>query len=821
MTKLLLGFFFLSFFLSNLSAQTFSLSGRVTGTDGRAVPFAAIYLKNTTKGTSANADGEYRLTLSLGKYEVVYRALNFKQEIKEINLQSSQRLNVVLINEAYELQTVTISGAEDPAYRIMRNTIKERKRHLEEVLSYTTDVYIKGVQKLLSAPKKFLGRDIDKVLSEEELDSNRTGIIYLSESESKFSFSRPDKIHEEMNASKVSGSNRSFSFNRASDMKFNFYENLSYWDELSARPMVSPIAENALFYYDYKLLGTIQENGETIHKIMVVPKRRADPVFRGNIYIIEGGWRIYSVNLQLTKESNLNFVDTLKIDQQFFPVSEKIWMPSGIKFEFTGGALGFRLGGYYIAVYKNYNINPALDKKEFVETLRITTEVNKKDSVYWLQNRPLPLTDEEKRDYIKKESIALKRESKPYLDSLDKVNNKFKIIRFLIGSGHNIRNRYEKETYSFSPLINSNTFFYNTVEGFALNYGVSYTKQFDTTQNRNTVFSGRIRYGFGNKKFHGSGSAVFPVKGYSLSVNLGSNVLDMNSEGGITTRANSINSLLYETNYQKFYQKKFLGATISGRISGGITATMGAEWASRMWLPNASDYTIRNLDDKAFSSNNPFVPALDVPLFPENQSLKLNIRFSYEFSKKYVTYPRGRYYLPSKYPRINLSYTKAINNVFGSDVDYDFISADISKSTIKLGLYGKTSFLISAGKYLNNSQLYYIDSKHFVGTQTLAFEQRQNAFLLLDYYLNSTADKYFEAHAEHNFSGFILNKIPLIRQLKLQEIIGANYLSTPALNNYSELYLGFKYLNFKGLYGMSFDQNNKLRSGFRIGYSLL
>ena len=88
-----------------------------------------------------------------------------------------------------------------------------------------------------------------------------------------------------------------------------------------------------------------------------------------------------------------------------------------------------RIMYFQIIMYKNYNINPALDKKEFVETLRITTEVNKKDSVYWLQNRPLPLTDEEKRDYIKKESIALKRESKPYLDSLDKVNNKFKIKR--------------------------------------------------------------------------------------------------------------------------------------------------------------------------------------------------------------------------------------------------------------------------------------------------------------------------------------------------------------------------------------------------------
>jgi hypothetical protein len=137
----------------------------------------------------------------------------------------------------------------------------------------------------------------------------------------------------------VSGRNRAFSFNRASDMAVNFYQNYETWRGMSNRPLVSPVADNAMFYYNYRYIGTSVENGETINKIQVSPKRAHDPCFEGYIYILDDSWRIYGLQLYITKKANINFVDTLKINQQFFPVSEKIWMTSSVKFEFTGGLI--------------------------------------------------------------------------------------------------------------------------------------------------------------------------------------------------------------------------------------------------------------------------------------------------------------------------------------------------------------------------------------------------------------------------------------------------------------------------------------------------
>ena len=805
------------FFSFSVSSQTITIKGKITDQAGLPVPFASVYQKNTTRGTSANSEGEYRLKLSPGKQELIFKAIGYRQENRELELKTDQTIDIVLAQTVYELNDVIVrAGAEDPAYEVIRNTIRKRKIHLREVSNYTADVYIKGLQKLLAAPKKFLGRNIEEMGKELGLDSNRKGILYLSESESKLSFIQPDKFREEMISSKVSGSNRSFSFNRASDLKINFYENLQDMEGLSSRPFISPVADNALFYYSYKLIGTTVESGLMVNKIQIIPKRNADPVFRGIIYIIEDSWRIHSADLFITKDANINLVDTLKIKQEFIPVGPKVWMPSSIQYDFTGGIFGFRFGGYYIALYKNYDLDAKLNKKDFAEVLRITKEVNKKDSSYWKQARPIPLTEEEQMDYIKKDALVAKRESKPYLDSLDKVNNKFKPLRFIIGSGYNPRNRFKKEYYRFSSLVNSG--FYNTVEGFGINYQVSYSKQIDSLTNKFLNLSGKIRYGFSSEKLYGSFSGNIPVNAANFAFNIGSDVLDLNNLGTISQLGNSINSLLYERNFMKMYEKKFVNLSVSQRIGGGLLASLTAEWANRKALQNTSDYTWRDLEKRHFTSNNPLLPELDLPMFPENQSFKIIFRATYEFSKEYATYPSGKFYRPSKYPLLGLSYVKGVNGIFGSDVGYDLLSVDITKSDIKLGLYGQLSFWGGVGKFLTNRNLYFTDNKHFVGNKSLSYIPKINNFLFLDYYTFSTSDKYLEGHAEHNFSGFLMNKLPLIRKLKLKEVIGFNYLGTPALKKYTEFYFGLQYLNFRGIYGMSYGNGNQAEKGFKIAY---
>ncbi len=813
-TSLILVFLGLSL---RVFSQQFSISGKITDENNRPIPFASVHIKNTSQGVSANSDGVYRLQLNAGTYNLQFKAVGYGQQTQQVALSQNQQIDIRLQTEVYQLKDITVhAGGEDPAYAIIRKAIKKRKTYLNEVNAYTCDIYIKGLQKLLAAPKKFMGFDVQKATSEAGLDSSRTGIVYLSESESKYSYMRPDLVHEVQVSSKVSGYNRAFSFNRASDMLVNFYQNFENWKRLSNRPLVSPIADNALFYYNYKLIGVTVENGETINKIQVIPKRGYDPCFEGYIYILDDSWRIAALQLAITKKSNINYVDTLKINQQFYPVGDKVWMPATIKFEFTGGAFGFKLGGYFISVYKNYDLNPVLNKKDFVERINIT-KGHDKDSVYWAQARPIPLTTEEKIDYQVKEKLAIKRESKQYLDSLDKANNTFKLTNLLL-TGIDTRNRYKKEYFHYNGVLSS--VLYNTVEGFAIKYGVGFTKMIDTVDNRFIAVNARVRYGFGNHLFGGVAGVSLPIKRMTLSFNAGSDVTDLNSQQPVSSLVNTVYTLFRRENFQKLYQKQFVSASFSGRVSGGWQASAYVEWANRKWLPNTADYSFFGKNDRQFTSNNPLLPTQDVPLFPENQSFKVSLRTSYDFSNRYETYPFGRRYLPSKYPTIGINYTKGISGVLGSDVAYDQVSADISKSGIDLGFYGQTSFFIGAGKFLNADKIYYPDYKHFDGNQVAVYKPSFNRFLLLDYYNYSTGDKYLEGHIEHNFSGFITNKIPLLRDLKLQEIIDVNYLSTPVLKNYTELGLGMQRGLIRVMYGRSYNTAGNIRNAIKVGVSL-
>ena len=799
----------------NTSAQVYTLSGKVVDEQQKVIPFATVFVKGSTNGSAANGSGEYLLKVASGKSDIIFSAIGFKQSSQSVIVKQNTTLNVVMSTELYSLDDVIVyADREDPAYQIIRKTIKERKKYLKESPAYTCEVYIKGVQRLLKTPEKFLGRDLNKVAQEAGLDSNRTGIIYQSESQSKFSFMPPKSFHEEMISSKVAGSNRSFSFNRASDLILNFYENYQEWKGLSNRPFVSPVADNALFYYDYKLIGTSVENGELINKIQLLPKRKYDPAYRGYIYIVDDSWRIHSVDFLMSKESNIAILDSLKIKQQFIAVNRKTWMPSNIKLEFSGGFLGFKFGGYYVGVYSNYDFKPNLKSADFKELLRITKEVNKKDSTFWETARPIPLTSEETLNYTKKDSIATLRLSKPYLDSLDKVNNKLKFSNILL-SGYSPRNRFKRESFKIDGLIPS--VLYNTVEGFAVNYGASFTKRVDTLNNRSFFWKGNVRYGLANKLFNANTQTTIPIgKISSLSLSLGSDMSDLNNNGSMSVMGNTLNSLIYQRNYMKLYQRKFGEATITSRLLGGLNGSFGLDYNSNNWVPNSSNYSFEFYDDRTLSSNNPFFPTIDQSVFQKYQSFKLRIGLSYNFSNKYVTYPSGKFYLPSKWPVISFKYIKAIPGFFGSDVDYDFLSFGIRKSDIKFGFYGNFSFSAEAGKFISSKNIYFPDFKHFNGNRALSFTPDPNQFLFLDYYLQSTPEKYFEAHAEHNFSGFFTNKIPLIRKLKLQELIGVNYLKTPTFKNYSEFYFGLSYTGIKVFYGISYENRQQVKSGFRI-----
>jgi hypothetical protein len=286
----------------------------------------------------------------------------------------------------------------------------------------------------------------------------------------------------------------------------------------------------------------------------------------------------------------------------------------------------------------------------------------------------------------------------------------------------------------------------------------------------------------------------------------------------MSLRSNTLNSLLFETNLPKFYKREFAGVTNTRELADGLQASLSLNYANNTSLVNTSNFKIRDIKDREYTSNNPFTPSLATQLFPNYQSFNLSATVSYTIGQTYITRPDGKFYQESKYPRFQLSYRKGFKDILNSDVDYDYLGFEIYQEKISTGLLGYFSFVVGSGKFLNNNKVYYPEFKHFRGNSSTIFPPNLRKFRFLDFYQYSTDRHFAEAHIEHNFAGFFINKIPLLRKLKLEEIIGFNYLTQPNKKNYKEYYFGVERLGFGVSYGYAFDGSKRVDQGFRIAY---
>jgi hypothetical protein len=200
------------------SQELIDISGKIRDVNGLPIAYTSVFVREQNISTMANQDGEYRIRLPQGKHTITFRFVGYKQEEIDVIVRKGIKINAVLDKDSYLLKEVTISGkkSENQANGLIRKVIARRKI-LRSTPSYSCDVYTKGVQRLVGAPKKILGQDVSQALN---LDSNRHGILYQSETKSKFFYNYPH-VKENMEASKVAGDRQGFSFNRALDLQIN------------------------------------------------------------------------------------------------------------------------------------------------------------------------------------------------------------------------------------------------------------------------------------------------------------------------------------------------------------------------------------------------------------------------------------------------------------------------------------------------------------------------------------------------------------------------------------------------------------------------
>ena len=788
--------------------------GKVTDEKGNPLPFVNIFEENTYNGTTTNEQGRFEINIKTpGNHTLLFQYLGYKTAKQVVTLDKTPvEIEVVLVEENIILNEVVINPKDNPANEIIRNAIKNKKDNSAKTARYTADFYSRGIFRVKNLPKTILGQKLD--FFDEIIDSTRSGILYLSETVSRITFQKPDKMKEEIIASKVSGRDNGFSFNNASSANFDFYDNYLEFDA----NVVSPIADNAFNYYRYQFEGSFfTENRQQINKIKIIPRRETEPVMSGYIYIVDDTYAIYAVDVNFTGTQIQNpALNTLALKQNFsYNSTTKVWAKNTQTLDFDAGMLGINMSGRFTYVYTNFTFPEKFEKKTFnAEVIKFEENANKKDDSFWNTIRPVPLTGEETTDYIKKDALQEKKKSKTYLDSIDAKRNKFSLTDIL--KGYSYSNSFKKWSINYNgPLLNTS---FNTIQGWNTNIGLSYFKR---NEDKNTYygFGSSLAYGFSDERFRPTAyfSAKLSNKSKTyLSVYGGNSVNQFNREEPISKLINSVSSLFFKNNFMKLYEKNFIASNFSREILNGLDMSLGLEYSERKPLFNTTDYAVIKSEDQ-YSSNHPLLPLDETSAIIDRHNLvKMNIGARIKFGQQYITRPDGKYNLGNdKYPSISINYEKGMAGN-KDNYNYDKLSARLQYS-LTLKNKGEIDINTKAGKFFNADGISFVDFQHFNGNQThVVFgTSYTNQFNLLPYYSGSTNDSYWETHMEYSDKGFIMNKIPLLNKLQSKLVLGFKNLSIPNRNPYQEFSAGLSNLGFGKYRILRIDYVRSYQNGYK------
>ena len=786
-------------------------------------------------------------------------------------------LDIVLQIQYYEIPEVRITASgEDPAYGIMRKVIGLAPYYLNQVSHYKAEVYMKGNLVIKRIPK-LLQKSMTMDARNESGSSVsskvfKQGDSFLMESMNEMEFNAPDKYIQRVISYQ---SNFPDQGNEISPM--NFVEASFYQPTLGnmAISPLSPVAfshykfkylgsspqgnfmvnkiqvipkrksqqlfEGTLFIIEdmwcLHSLDLVNENilGKIRVQQVFIPVKDDIwmPVsykFEINISIIgfkaDAGYgssikyNSVSPNIALKKPQNISiFSNNKAITQNKQDDTTRTKTRKQIEKILTKDELTNRdmikLSGLMEKESKEVqrdSSGKSLEVKDRVSQT-IDKDASKKDSSYWAEIRPIPLSEAEYKSLRVGDSLKaklnLKNEKKDTTRNAGKKKSKFARTFNEIVSGH-----VWSDTSGFSfynrGLLKLAGLSFNTVDGFTYGTDFRLTK---TWKNGNSIsFYPALRYAFSRQQLMWRLNTQYRfdrMDQRQVYLRAGISSRDINNNGGIDAFLNSLSSLFLKRNYVKLYESRYVTAGFRTEIANGIYGDLSGTFEDRRILSNTTNFSLIRYS-RDYTENVPDNPFLNNSIGPFNllQSQR------HENITGTITYtPRQRYRirkeikipLGSEWPTFSLTWKHGINEfseAASTLKHFDMIKFEASKSR-NIGAFNELYWIVRCGGFLNNSNISFFDYFHFSTQQfPVLFNNYRDAFMLPDYYSLSTPEFFTEGHIKYTTSYLLLKLLPGISNTLIRENLSASVLWSRYQKCYSEIGYSLSEVLFLGEIGV-------------------
>lgn len=765
-------------FLSHAQSFT-SASGIVKDSiTGEPLPFVSVYFDGSTIGAMTDDNGTFTLQNNQGYTKLAAASLGY--DTKFIDLKPGKKndnLEVLLKPTAFEISEVVVkpkrekyTRKDNPAVELIKKVIAHKNdNRIEAKPEYQTEVYEKLSLSLDNFnpnldKNKFLKKFkfIKNYLDTSEFNGKPILTVSVRENLSDFYYRKSPKAEKTIvRAKRMQGIDKTLDDGGGITSNLEeIFKSINIFDNnipILLNRFVSPLSSTlATTYYHYYIMDTLDVGGDKCVDLAFVPANSESYGFTGRLHItLDGNYAVKKVLLNTPANINLNWVDKLRIEQEFKQMPDSTWVldqeNTFVNFYVVKGTQ--QLYAHQLRNYDNYNFNVQNADSVFglLGALHVLPEATAQPDTFWTHNRPIPL--KEKEDALK-----------DLLGQLRKVpafNAIIKTAEILITGYIPTANDKKVTKFDFGPM--NTTFSANHLEGFRMRVGGMTTANLNPywfasgylaygTNDRKIKYNLKLTHSFTKKEYHEGENPVNNLSfiqeydvytpGQDFLFTSKDNIFVAWKVGEPVTKMQYIRKSVLQ------YEKEWLN---------------GLTWKS--WIMNQNNEAAGTLQYiKRDESGN---------LYHIKDFTTSEIGTQLRFAPGERAY-NGRsgkesvFNLSKDAPVFKLSHQLGIKGVLGGDYNYNHTEISAEKR-IWLSSFGHIDAQVKAGKVWDKVPfplLILPNTNQSITIQPEAFHM-MNA-------LEFVTDQYVSFNATYYLKGWILNRIPGIKWLRLREVLSFN-----------------------------------------------
>ena len=721
------------------------------------LPFATI-ITNAGLGEVTDADGKFVIRSKETITELSISYVGYKSQKVAIN-QATNYITILLQPSQENLNEVVVVAKENPALKIIRNTILNRnKNYVQKALnsfkytSYNKFIVtanpdsisgnIDSIFVLRKDKKVFKRIDSSNYEFKKRIDQSH---LYLSEKISEHTYKRGKNKKETILASRMAGFKQPIYEFLALDIEnFTFYKEVY---TLLGNKYINPLAKNAIKKYNYKILDTVINQIDSTFMIYYKPKKASEDIgLEGILYINSKQFALEKGIAQLKGIVNVKAVQKFKYKSDY-----NIWFPEETEISLRKGknktpvklfgSITFSASKENDSIVKtnkndpsdvsyltsrtkvfDISINEPVTVLNSASSIEIDDNISNRNETYWNKFRTDSISQRGLETYRIIDSISQK----------DGVEKKLHIGRKIL------KGYYPTKYFDFdlSQLIN-----FNNYEGFRLGFGGV----------TNSTFS---------NKFQLEGYTAYGFKDSKIKYRIGA-ALRLNKQN------NSWLGFSYTDDLHEAAKIDFLFDETSFSLINPRNLNISQFYGYRSYDINVEHDVFPNVESKLKLSHGRFNTKFDYQFTNGSQTFvdynltTATLAIKWTPFSKYLNSPIGKIAIKKGYPKITAQLTKSFENILDGDVDFTQFNFKI-EHVIKLLRNSSTSFLLQGGIVGGNAPLTHLYNAtpnyslrnpwrkriNFSGTN--AFETMTfNEFI---------SERYVSLQGRHNFQRFRISQ---------------------------------------------------------------